>query len=122
VVDAIINDPLRAALLPTKAPPRQYWDRCLVDEAVLDGDLTIENIYREAPNMEKEGDEFPDSGWRIRGDMRGNLRDQIGSRKVAYVALGAVLNRDDSWLHLIDEPIGSRFERDYGNGKFVRDE
>ena len=94
----------------------------MVDQAVLDGDLTVEYIYREAPDMAKEGDEFPDSGWRIRGDSRGNLRDQIGSRKVVYVALGAVLNADASWLHLIDEPIGARFVKDNGKGKFVKEE
>jgi hypothetical protein len=120
-IDAIISDPLRAAALSTKPPRREYWDRCLVDQAILDGDLTVEYIYREALDMAKEGDEFPDSGWRIRGDTRVNRRDQIGSRKVAYVALGAVLNRDDSWLHLIDEPIGARFEKDYGKGKFVQE-
>lgn len=64
--------------------------------------------------MAKVGDRFPDSGWRIRGDMRAGL----GKRKAAYVALGAVLNRDDSWLHLIDEPIGARFEKDFETGRF----
>jgi hypothetical protein len=120
-IDAIINDPLRAASLSTKPPRREYWDRCLVDQAILDGDLTVEYIYREAPDMATDGDKFPDSGWRIRGDTRGNLGDQIGNREVAYVALGAVLNSDDSWLHLIDEPIGARFEKDYGKGKFVQE-
>jgi hypothetical protein len=120
-IDAIINDPLRAAALSSKPPRLEYWDRCLVDQAILDGDLIVEFIYREAPDLAEEGDEFPDSGWRVRGDTRGNLRDQIGSRKVAYVALGAVLNRDDSWFHLIDEPIGARFEKDYGKDKFVKE-
>jgi hypothetical protein len=120
-IGAIINDPLRAAALSSKPLRREYWDRCLVDQAILDGDLTVEYIYREAPDMAKDGDKFPDSGWRIRGDTRGNLGDQIGNREVAYVALGAVLNRDDSWLHLIDEPIGARFEKDYGKGKFVQE-
>ncbi|WP_294260458.1 DUF2185 domain-containing protein [uncultured Sphingomonas sp.] len=27
------------------------------------------------------------------------------------MALGKVLNRDDRWLHLIDAPIGSAFQR-----------
>jgi hypothetical protein len=117
-VDVIINNPLRAAALTNKPPSREYWDRCLVDKAVLDGDLTVEYIYREVPDMGQEDDEFPDSGWRIRGDTRGIPLD---GREIAYVALGVVLNRDDSWLHLIDEPIGSRFEKDYDKDEFVRE-
>lgn len=121
VTDVILDDPARAAQLPTKQPRREYWDRCLVDQAVLDGDLIVEYIYREPPDMTKDDDRFPDSGWRIRGDTRGKLIDQIGNREVAYVALGAVLNQDDSWLHLVDEPVGTRFERDYATNKFVRE-
>ena len=98
---------------------REYWARCMVDQCVLDRELKVGYIYREAPDMTKEGDKFPDSGWRIRGDTRGTLVEQLRSRKAAYVALGAVLNSDDSWLHLIDEPVGARFEKDFEKGVFV---
>ena len=47
-IDAIISDPLRAAALSAKPPRREYLDRCLVDQAILDGVLTVEYIYREA--------------------------------------------------------------------------
>jgi hypothetical protein len=120
VISAIINDQVRASKLLSRPEPREYWDRCLVDQAVLDGDLAVEYLYREAPNMAREEDKFPDSGWRIRGDTRDNLGDDIDQRKIAYVALGAVLNRDDSWLHLIDEPIGAEFKKDYAKGVFVK--
>jgi hypothetical protein len=120
VIDVILIDPERVPS-PSDHPKREYWQRCLVDQCVLDGDLKVGYIYREAPDMTKEGDKFPDSGWRIRGDTRGALIEQLGSRKIAYVALGAVLNKDDSWLHLIDEPVGARFEKDFEKGVFVRE-
>ena len=69
--------------------------------------------------MAKEGDRFPDSGWRIRADARGKSAEDFDSDEIAYVAIGAVLNKDDSWLQLIDEPMGARFEKDLETGLFV---
>ena len=120
VVDVILADPERRPP-PTIKPKREYWARCIVDQCVLDGELKVGYLYREAPDMTREGDKFPDSGWRIRGDTRGSSIKQLGSRKIAYVALGAVLNRDDTWLHLIDEPVGARFEKDFEEGIFLRE-
>lgn len=97
---------------------REYWERCLVDQAVIDGELKVEYLYRETPDMSRKDDDYPDSGWRIRGDTRGASDEDIQKRDAAYVALGLVLNTDDSWLHLIDKPVGSAFERDYRTNTF----
>lgn len=108
ILDVRWNDTSRAPAPPER---REYWDRCLVDASVIDGSAPIEFIYREMPNLTNEGDEFPDSGWRIRGRSETGTKPESGSRKPQYVAMGAVLNRDDSWLPYIDAPVGARLVR-----------
>lgn len=119
VMDVIFqNNDVEATLPPD--PRREFWERCLVDQAVLDGELPVHLIWREEPSLTRDEDEYADSGWRIRGDMRGISDEQLRERKIAYVALGAVLNRDDAWLDLIDEPVGVAYEKDFDRDKFVR--
>ena len=104
-------------------PVREYWDRCLVDDCVLQGESKVALIYREDPLPMQEGHRYPDSGWRIRGDQRGLSDAELEARDevACFVALGAVLNRDDSWVHLIDDPIGARYNRDWTTNKFIAD-
>ncbi len=97
---------------------RGYWERCLVDRCVLDDGVKVGFLYREEPEPMDAKDKYPDSGWRIRGDGRGWSDDELDTREVVFVALGAVLNRDDSWLSLIDEPVGSVFVRDFETDDF----
>lgn len=104
---------------PPAAPPcREYWDRCMVDICVVDDGVPVHYLYREAPDLEAEGDKYPDSGWRIRGDYREVDDDEVDKRDAEYIALGKVLNADDSWLHLIDAPVGSAFLRNWETGAF----
>jgi hypothetical protein len=119
IINIAFESPDKKAALKSK-PRREFWERCLVDQAVLDGELLVQYLYREAPDLTRNGDKFPDSGWRIRGDMRNASEEELAKREVAYVALGAVLNYDDSWVQFIDEPVGSAFERDFERGVFVR--
>jgi hypothetical protein len=120
VIDIDFENPEKGELF-FREPRREFWERCLVDQAVLDGDLVVQYIYREDPGPVQEGDKFPDSGWRIRGDTRGVKEEDLANRESAYVALGVVLNKDDSWIHLIDEPIGAAYEKDFETGVFVRE-
>ncbi|MCQ8183856.1 DUF2185 domain-containing protein [Parvularcula sp. BGMRC 0090] len=102
-------------------PRKRYFERCLVDQCVLDGSAKVHFVYREQPYMGQPSDRYPDSGWKIRGDWRGLTDEEVEARKACYVALGIVLNKDDSWLHLIEEGTGSRFIRDWMSGNFVRE-
>jgi hypothetical protein len=119
VLDVIFDDPAKEKSLPPDTR-REYWERCLVDHCVLYDETPVHYLYREEPDMAQDGDKYPDSGWRIRGDMRDCSDEELEARELCYVALGAVLNRDDSWIHLIDEPIGSGFDRNFETGIYVR--
>ncbi len=118
-VIAIRWDEARASAPPPPSARRDYWDRCMVDSCVLAGRSLVDYLYREEPDMAQPDDKYPDSGWRIRGTDAGIAEDERQGESPQYVALGAVLNRDDSWLAFIDEPAGSRFIRDLQTHKFV---
>lgn len=115
ILDIIWSDPNAH---PLTAEHAEYWDRCLVDVCVIDDGVPVEFIYREEPDLTEEGDKYPDSGWRIRGRNDDPRADPIDDRKVEYLALGAVLNRDDSFLALLDQPIGSAFMRNFETGRY----
>lgn len=104
---------------PPPAPERRdYWERCFVDRCVVEEGVSVYYLYREEADPDDPDDKYPDSGWRIRGDFRGLDDETIEARKIDYLALGAVLNHDDSWLHLIDSPVGSAFIQDEETGRF----
>jgi hypothetical protein len=110
----------RSDAAPSAADYREYWDRCLVDQCVLEGQEPVEYIYREEPETASDDDKHADSGWRIRGRMGSASDAEIDEREVAYVALGAVLNRDDSWIAWIDAPIGTALMRDFETNTYVQ--
>lgn len=118
-VISILWDEARTIAPPSAPDRREYWDRCLVDACVVDGQVSVYYLYREEAEPGEPDDSYPDSGWRIRGDYLDISQEELEAREVRYLALGVVLNMDDSWLHLIDAPIGSAFIRDEATGEFV---
>ena len=102
-------------------PTMQRLERCLVDNCVLNRKVPVDYLYREEPDMGNDDDKYPDSGWRIRGDVQLMTDNEYENDDAAYIALGKVLNEDDSWIHLIDEPVGSRFFKNKETGQFERE-
>lgn len=90
----------------------RYRLRCFVTARVLHDGAPIGYLYREAPEQED------DSGWRI---FAGDETDEYFADEdtTFYVSLGAVLNRDDAILPLLDAEAGSTFERAAGSEAFV---
>lgn len=98
---------------------RWYWERCFVDACVVEGRSHADYLYREEPDMTREGDQEPDSGWRIRGTDEAIAEDERLGEKPMYIALGKVLNADDRWLHLIDRDIGCAFQWDAERADYI---
>jgi hypothetical protein len=90
----------------------RYIKRCFVTKRVLYEGYPVGYLYREEPDEEK------DSGWRITSNTESDeYMDDI--ENIAYVSLGAVLSKDDSFVDLLEQPSGSAFARNKQTGEFV---
>lgn len=96
---------------PHPDPTARYCPRCFVTKRVLDGGARVGYLYREPP------DSKDDSGWRI---MAGDETDEYmdDPHNSAYVSLGAVLGRDDSFRDLLETPAPCAYARDAETGRF----
>lgn len=90
-----------------------YFKRCIVSNHIMKDNKPIGYIYREEPSEDR------DSGWHI---MSGKETDEYfeDHNNLQYIAVGVVLNKDDSFLHLLDEAVGSEFKKDEITGKFFQ--
>ena len=92
----------------------RYIKRCYVTQRVLRDGAKVGYLYREAPDRDD------DSGWRFTaGDESDEYMDDADN--AAYVSVGAVLSKDDSFIDLLDAPTGAAFERDRDTMAFVRE-
>lgn len=93
---------------PVPSPANDYWDRCWTTKAILDGDAEIGFMCRTEPQPKREQDSYHDTGWQIlSGDETDAYMDDPDTIK--YIALGRLLNLDDSFIHLLGSDIGSAF-------------
>ena len=97
---------------PVPDPTAKYASRCFVTRKVLYEGAAVGYLYREEPDNDE------DSGWRIMaGDESQEYMDETDN--ISWVSLGAVLREDDSFLDLLEAPVGSFFELDRAAGRFV---
>ncbi len=54
--------------------------------------------------------------------MGDSTDEDLEARKLEYVAIGAVLNRDDSWVSHIDAPIGTALMRDFETNSYIAED
>jgi len=95
-----------------------YWKFCTTSQAILDGE-PVDFLARSEPLKPREGSRRQDSGWSFLA--AGESGSEVFKAGLARsVPLGKVLNVDDRWLHLINEPVGSKFEWSPEEAKFVR--
>ncbi len=89
----------------------RYIKRCFVTKRILEDGELVGYLYREEPDEER------DSGWRLTANDQSD-EYMSKSENVAYVSLGAVLSRDDSFRELLDAPSGSAFMRNPETGDY----
>jgi hypothetical protein len=86
----------------------KYIHRCLVSNKILAEGCKVKYLMREE-SLGEYRDGIVDSGWRIlAGDESQEYLDD--PENTQFVSLGAVLNQDDTFLELLEEPIGAAFE------------
>lgn len=90
----------------------RYSKRCFVTRRILDEGARVGYLYREAPDNDR------DSGWCFSANDESD--EYMGDcDNFAVVSVGAVLSRDDSFIHLLDAPEGSSFEWDARTQSFA---
>lgn len=90
----------------------RYIKRCFVTQRILRDGAKVAYLYREEPENEN------DSGWRFTANDESDeyMDDPIN---VAFVSVGLVLSKDDSFINLLDAPAGASFVRDVRTQAFM---
>jgi hypothetical protein len=90
----------------------RYLKRCFVTQRILKDGAMVNYLYRDEPDSEN------DSGWRfMANDESDDYMDD--PRNIAFVSVGLVLSKDDSFIDLLDAEAGASFARDPLTKAFV---
>jgi hypothetical protein len=90
----------------------QYLKKCFVSNHIMHDGYNVGRLYREEPYDEEH------TGWTFMSDYE--TQEYVDDHtNLQYIAVGKVLNLDDSFIHLLDEPIGSAFARDEDTDTFL---
>jgi len=91
---------------------KTYYNRCLATRRIIYEGKPVGYLYREEP-LEGDIKGARDSGWRmLEGDEEQAYLDD--NDNLDFVSLGLLLNKDDSFINLLTEPVGSSCVRDNG--------
>ena len=90
----------------------RYFARCHVDQRIIDGNANVGRLERRKPKWfwwwQRKYQRYADTGWHIFAED-----DPTQSKtKMSYLAIGVVLNKEDSFLRLLNSPVGTRLVRD----------
>ncbi|WP_316788886.1 DUF2185 domain-containing protein [Pedobacter frigoris] len=99
-----IEDPLGEMI-------EKYNKRCFVSNHIIKDGYKVGRLFKE------DGDYENYSGWTLMSDHESQdyVDDPVN---LQYISLGTILNIDDSFIHLLDEPMDSEFARDNVTGDY----
>lgn len=108
IIQISIDDPIPNAV-------DQYTSRCYVTNSILIDGKKVTRLFREEP----EGDEENYSGWTFfsEDDSEEYLNS---SENWSYVSIGAVLNRDDDFIDLLNSEFDSEYVWDESDGLYQK--
>lgn len=89
----------------------RFFARCHVDPRILYDDKRIGRLVRRKPKRQwwwSKPRLYPDTGWHIYANDESTPK----RKEMEYVAIGALLNKDNSFLPLLDAPVGACLVRD----------
>jgi hypothetical protein len=91
----------------------RWWKSALVSRKIVDEGKPVRFVYREAADRDE------DSGWRMFSGLENDAYN-ADPKNIAIVPLSQFARIDKSVDKLLDEPVGSVFERKNADGHFER--